>query len=632
MHEANVRAVSRSRRVLQSTTLAALGIVFGDIGTSPLYAIREAFHGPHAIALTPDNILGVLSLIIWSLILVISVKYFHIVMKADNNGEGGVLALAELAFPSRGKQRGKSESLIFLLGLFGASLLVGDGIITPAISVLSAVEGLEIAAPVLHSYIIPLTIVVLAVLFCNQHYGTAKIGATFGLVLLLWFIVLGMLGIYGICSYPKVVSALSPHYAFDFFARNGTGGLVVLGAVFLVVTGGEALYADMGHFGRQPICRGWFLVAFPALVLNYFGQGALLLRSPEAVANPFYNLSPEWALYPLIAIATMATVIASQAAISGVFSLTRQAVQLGYAPRFKIIHTSEHEIGQIYIPKINWWLFVSVCWLVITFRSSSAMASAYGVAVSGTMIITSLFAAIVARRLWKWGLLKICCIFIPMLALDAIFLGANFSKVFEGGWLPLSVGIVVVVLMTTWYRGRQLMMERLRGKIIPFQEFLASLSKLKLTRIEKTAVFMTGSAEGTPMALSLNVRHNEVLHSRNVLLTVVTEEIPFVAPESRVRISIPGDSFHRVIAYYGFAESPSIKEILEACADAGLFLKQDEITYFLGHETLFCSKQAGMSGWRRKLFAFMSSNAELATAYYGIPSQQVVEMGVQLEL
>lgn len=628
--DTKVQAVPRP--FYRSITIAALGVVFGDIGTSPLYAIREAFHGTHAIPPTPANILGVLSLILWSLIVIITFKYIGFVMKADNKGEGGVLALTALAFSSRVTPRNKLGQAFMFLGLFGSALLVGDGIITPAISVLSAVEGLEVATPFFSPYIVPITLVVLATLFLNQHFGTGRLGAVFGIIVSAWFLVLASLGIHGIIGNPAVLSAFNPSYAVSFFLQNGFQGMVALGAVFLAVTGGEALYADMGHFGRAPIRKAWFFAAFPALVLNYLGQGALLLNSPEHAINPFYRLAPTWALYPLVMMATIATVIASQAVISGVFSMARQAIQLGYAPRFRIVHTSSEEIGQIYIPKVNLALFVMTCWLVMEFRSSGALAAAYGIAVSTTMTITTLLAGAIAFNQWKWKAHKVVAVFLFFLIVDLIFLVANASKIADGGWLPLTVGIVVFTLMTTWRRGRQILRQRMHQKSLPFTQFLQQLQNEPPACVKGVAFFMTGDPDGTPPALLHNVKHNKVLHTKNVLMTVLTEDSPTVPKKDRVHVELIDKQFSRVTAHYGFMETPRISEVIRACARQGLSVKLTDITFFLGRETLLPTATPGMAIWREKIFAFMSQNAERATAYFDIPTHQVVEMGIQVEL
>lgn len=617
----------------QSMTLTALGIVLGDIGTSPLYSVREAFHGLHGFPPTAENIFGALSMIFWSLILVISVKYLGFVLRADNKGEGGVLALTALATPFRlrGELRQLRTPLLYL-GLFGSALLFGDGMITPAISVLSAVEGLQFATPLFQPYVIPITLLILALLFLSQKYGTARIGLVFGPVLLLWFSVLGILGLSAIVQNPYVLEAIDPRHAFYFFAAHGFKGFFILGAIFLVVTGGEAMYADMGHFGKSPIRRAWFSIALPGLLLNYFGQGALLLANPDAADSPFFKLAPAWALVPLVLLAMMATVIASQALISGVFSLTRQATQLGYAPRFRIVHTSSEEIGQIYIPPINWTLFVLASWLVLEFGSSSRLAAAYGVGVSMTMVITTLLACAVAPRLWKWNRPKAIFVFIFFVSIDLIFLGVNLTKVPDGGWFPLIVGAVVFTLMTTWRRGRQILMERLKERSIPFTKFLEQIAKAPPARVPGTAVFMTGDPEGTPPALLHNVRLNRVLHGMNVLITVITKDEPHIPQENRVEVKPLDQNFYRIIAHYGFMETPDIVDVIKACKRAGLELKLEDLTFFLGRETLLSSERPGMAPWREKLFSLMSKNAERATNYFNIPPSQVMEVGLQIEL
>lgn len=632
MTDISETSAHHSRSLFNSLTIAALGVVFGDIGTSPLYSVREAFHGTHAFPATPENILGVLSLILWSLFIVISIKYLGFVLKANNKGEGGVLALTSLAFPTKTIVISRLTKLILYLGLFGSALLVGDGIITPAISVLSAVEGLEIATPLFGPYVIPITLAILTGLFLLQHHGTARIGSVFGLVLLVWFLTLAALGIHGINQNSAILYAINPMYGFRFFLHNGFSGIVVLGAVFLVMTGGEALYADMGHFGRKPIEIAWFVIALPSLVLNYFGQGAILLSSPESAINPFYHLAPVWALYPLVIISTVATIIASQAVISGVFSLTRQAIQMGYAPRLRIVHTSSKAIGQIYIPKVNWGLYVLICWLVLEFKTSGALAAAYGVAVSTTMTITTILACTVALRHWNWGVIKTGLVFVFFFSIDFAFLGANFAKIANGGWFPLTIGAVVFTLMTTWKRGRQILFQRMRESGLPLSKFLDQISSNPLPKVPGVAFFMTGDPYGTPLALLHNVQHNKILHEKNVLLTVLSEDVPCVSMNDRVNIETVAEGFYRIKAYYGFAETPKIQDIINACALKDLNFKLGEITFFLGRETLLNSNKPGMAMWRNKLFSFMSKNAERATAYYDIPSRQVLEMGIQIEL
>jgi len=619
-------------RYLAILSLTAMGVVYGDIGTSPLYAIRECFNGPHGINLTRDNVFGVLSLIFWSLVLVISVKYLVFVLRADNRGEGGILALMALIRPNRTEARRGRGWLVLMLGLFGAALLYGDGMITPAISVLSAFEGLEIAAPGLRPFIIPVTIGVLAALFLFQRRGTAKVGSVFGPVVLLWMMTLGTLGVIQIVREPSVLAALSPSPAVSFFLRNGWAGFLVLGAVFLVVTGGEALYADMGHFGARPIRLGWFAVVLPSLLLNYFGQGALLIRQPGAVVNPFYHLVPRWGLPLLIAIATAATIIASQAVISGAYSLTRQAVQLGYSPRLRIDHTSPSEIGQIYMPGVNWALMLSTIALVIGFGSSSNLAAAYGVAVTSTMVITTLLLFVVARRLWGWRLLTTSALIALFLVVDLAFFGANILKVPHGGWFPLVVAAGIYTLMATWKRGRQVLHSRLQAQAIPFHMVLQDIEADPPHRVPGTAVYMVGTPDATPPALVHNLAHNKVLHEQVICLTVMTEEIPYVRKGQRVEMETIGSGFYTVKVRYGFMQDPDIPQVLEQLKGYGLEVALEATTYFLGRETILATDLPGMVRWREQLFAFMSENALRATAYFRIPTEQVFEVGVQVEI
>jgi KUP system potassium uptake protein len=618
-----------AKHSLNALTLAALGIVFGDIGTSPLYALREAFHGPNAMPTSHENVLGILSLVVWSLIIVISIKYLLFVMRADNKGEGGVLALTSLAAP-RSTQNTLFSRMILYLGLFGSALLFGDGVITPAISVLSAVEGLEVATPFFAPFVVPITIAILFGLFYGQRLGTAKIGAIFGPVILLWFTTLGALGIHGSLQNSVVFSAVNPKFAYDFFVHNGWAGTIALGAVFLVVTGGEALYADMGHLGRKPIQRAWFFVALPGLLLNYFGQGALLLTSPEAASNPFYKLAPSWGLYPLVILATAAAVIASQALITGVFSLTRQAVQLGYAPRVRIIHTSIHEIGQIYIPHINWVLFILTAWLVASFQSSSALAAAYGIAVATTMVITTILTSTVAYKLWKWSLIAVAAELIFFMSVDGVFLAANTTKILSGGWFPLAMGAAIFTLMTTWRRGREILQARLRLQSLAMEDFFKYIAQNKPVVTGGTAIYMTGDPTVTPLALTKNVKHNKCLHEKNIILTIIGKEIPHVPQTQRLLIERLPNEFYRVVAKYGFMETPDIQDILRALDEHGV--RTHDITYFLGRETLIATSLPGMAIWREHLFAFMSRNSERATAYFNIPGDRVIEVGIQVEI
>jgi KUP system potassium uptake protein len=612
-------------------SVAALGVVFGDIGTSPLYAIRECFYGEYGVPVTPANVLGVLSLIVWSLILVVSVKYLVFVIRADNRGEGGILALMALVVPSHAVTRGHPWRLA-ILGLFGAALLYGDGMITPAISVLSAMEGLEVATPVFQPYVVPATIGILIALFLFQHRGTASVGAIFGPVTFVWFLVLAGLGGFGILTDPSVLRALNPIHAGIFFARNGLHGILVLAAVFLVVTGTEALYADMGHFGRRPIRLMWFAVVLPALLLNYFGQGALLLVDPKAASNPFYRLSPPGALYPLVVLATLAAVIASQAVISGAFSLTRQAVQLGYSPRIPVTHTSSEEEGQIYIAPVNWFLMIACCGLVIGFGASTHLAAAYGMAVTTTMLITTVLFYFLARERWHWSRLSAGALTTGFLTIDLAFFGANVIKIEHGGWFPLLVAAVVFSLMTTWKRGRQVLGRRLRDTGLPINLFLQDLAAGKITRVPGTAVFLTGDSEGTPHALLHNLKHNRVVHEQVILLTVDTADIPYVSARERLDVQQLGHGFWRIVAHYGFMQDPNVPSILSLINLVKFPIDEMQTTYFVGREKLIPAGRSGMARWREKLFAILAQNAEGATAFFRIPPNRVVELGTQIEL
>ena len=612
-------------------SLAALGVVYGDIGTSPLYALRECFHGPHSITPAPANVLGVLSLIFWSLVIVISIKYLIFVVQADNHGEGGILSLTALATPI--KPSGKSErKMLILMGIFGAALLYGDGMITPAISVLGAMEGLTVATPVLSPYVVPVTIAILLALFLIQRRGTAKIGKVFGPITLVWFLALAALGIAQIIRYPQVLSAMNPIHGVDFFIRNGWHGFLILGSVFLVVTGGEALYADMGHFGMRPIRLVWFMVVLPALLLNYFGQGALLLENPLAAENPFYRLAPEWALYPMIVLATAAAVIASQAVITGAFSLTMQAIQLGFSPRLKINHTSTTEYGQIYIPAINWVLLAGCIAIVVSFRTSSNLAAAYGVAVTSTMVITTILFYVVARNRWGWSILSTGALCAFFLIIDVAFFGANIIKVAQGGWFPLLLAAIVFVVLTTWKKGRQILAERSQSDNQPLEEFLEEVARLKPHRVSGTAIFMNGNATRTPPALVNNLEHNKILHQHVLFLTVKTSLVPYVSPHQRVEIEPVGNGCYRLRVFYGFMEDPEIPKALEGVQVPGLVLDQQDITYFLGRETIMASKRPGMALWRERIFALISQNATSATAYFCLPPDRVVELGSQIEI
>jgi KUP system potassium uptake protein len=618
-------------RYLALLSLTALGIVYGDIGTSPLYAMRECFHGPHAIHVTTENVFGVMSLIFWALILIISIKYSVFVLRADNRGEGGILALTALATPIKIVSRSERKWIV-VLGIFGAALLYGDGIITPAISVLGAVEGLNVATPLFAPYVVPATVVIIVGLFFIQSRGTAKVGRLFGPVMLVWFLVIAALGVSQAVRHPSVFGAFNPAHGFDFFLRNGWHGFLVLGTVFLVVTGGEALYADMGHFGKRPIRIVWYALVLPALMLNYLGQGALLIENPAAAENPFYRLAPGWALYPLIALATCAAIIASQALISGAYSLTMQAIQLGFIPRFKIEHTSSTEMGQIYIPALNWALMLGCIAIVVGFGSSSNLAAAYGVAVTATMFITALLLGVVARQKWGWGLPPVVALTGFFLVIDLAFFGANVIKIPAGGWFPLAVGACIFLLMTTWKKGRRILASRMLSLAVPVEDFLRDIAKNPPVRVPGTAVFMTGTGTGTPSALEHNLEHNKVLHERVVLLTVKTRQAPFVEPEERVSVEPLGHEFYRLTINYGFMEDPNIPAVLADLKAPGLAIDRADTTYFLGRETVIASKHPGMMLWREKLFALMSRNASPATAYFCLPPERVVEMGSQVEI
>ncbi len=626
-------------RYLLTLALAALGVVYGDIGTSPLYAIRYSFSGTHGIPVTPGNVLGVLSLVFWSLVIVVTIKYHIVIIRADNKGEGGVLALMALVNGSRLARGLSPRRLMIVLGIFGSALLYADGALTPAISVLSAVEGLEIATPALAPWVIPVTLVILIGLFLVQRRGTARIGALFGPVMLVWFAVIGVLGLGEIVRQPGVLAAVSPVYGVRFFAENVGRGFVVLGAVFLVVTGGEALYADLGHFGHRAIQMAWFSVALPCLLLNYFGQGALLLRDPTAAENPFYHLAPGWALYPLIALATAAAIIASQAVISGAFSLTRQAVQLGYSPRLRIEHTSSREIGQIYVPAVNWGLMVLTCVLVLGFHvvntaqpTSDNIAGAYGVALSTLMLLTTLMFYVMSREVWRWSFARAAVVSGLFLWVDILFFGANMLKIRYGGWVPLVIAAAIFLLMTTWKRGREILAKRMLEKTVPLKMLLADLAAEPPIRVPGTAVFMYGTADHTPPALVHNLAHNKVLHEKVVFLTVVTEDVPHVEPRERVTVKHVGKGFHTVVARYGFMDDPDIEDVLGACRTKTLDIRMEGATFFLGRETLVASERPGMAQWREQLFAFMSRNALRATAFFKIPANQVFEVGAQVEL
>ncbi|MEO6192251.1 MAG: potassium transporter Kup [Thermoanaerobaculia bacterium] len=621
---------------LFALSLGALGVVYGDIGTSPLYALRECFHGEHGIAPSHGNVLGVLSLVFWALIITISIKYLVFVMRADNRGEGGILALLAL-IPKQLRRGGPGGHWVLVaLGLFGAALLYGDGMITPAISVLSAVEGLSVATPFFNPYVVPITLAVLFLLFLIQRRGTAGLGVLFGPVMILWFLVLAVLGVLWTLRYPAVLGAVNPWHAVRFFLENRWRGFLVLGSVFLVVTGGEALYADMGHFGRRPIQLTWFTVVLPCLLLNYFGQGALLLTHPDSAKNPFFEMSarlgPAWILYPMVVLSTFATIIASQAVISGAFSLTRQGVQLGYIPRIAIVHTSRQEIGQIYIPSVNWLLMLATFGLVLGFRESTHLAAAYGVAVTATMVITTLLAHVVEREVWGWKRAVVVPLTVFFLLIDGSFFGANIIKVKDGGWFPLLVGIVVYTLMATWNRGRQILVERLAQESLPLETFVEGLRPDSPIRVPGTAIFLSRDSTGVPTALLHNLKHNKILHSRVLVLTMITEEVPVVPPDERLEVRPLGKEFYRLITRYGFMQNPGVPEVLELLREKGIELDEMSITFFISRENLIASKEPGMAIWREKLFALMVRNAQRPTDFFRIPADRVVELGMQVRL
>lgn len=611
--------------------LAALGVVYGDIGTSPLYTMKEVFAGNHSIPLTPDNVLGILSLIVWSLIVIVSIKYVFFILRADNRGEGGIMALIALAL-SDAKGNPRREKAIMLLGILGAAMFYGDGMVTPAISVLSAMEGLEVAAPGLEHFIIPLTLIVLFLLFFFQRRGSASVGALFGPVMLVWFATLASIGVYNLLAEPAVLRALNPVYGIRFLIENRGIAIVAMGAVVLSVTGAEALYADMGHFGRQPIRLAWFGFVLPALIINYFGQGALLLVDPSTVDNPFFHAAPEWALYPLIGLSTLATVIASQAVISGAFSVTRQAMQLGFVARVEVQHTSDREQGQVYLPAVNWGLFAAVVVLVLGFRSSNNLAAAYGLAVTGDMVITSLLATIVAARVWGWGWGRAALLFAAFLSVELTFLVANVLKIPDGGWFPLAVGVVIFVLMTTWKRGRQLLNERLSGEAIALEPFIDALQVAMPTRVPGTAVFLYSDPDAVPHAMMHNLMHNKVLHERVVVVSVRVLDQPYVPVGERIELRALKADFYRVVVRYGFKDDPNLPYALALCAEKGLPLDMMETSFFLGRETLIPRLGSEMALWREKLFIAMFRNASSATNFFKIPSNRVVELGTQVVL
>ncbi len=630
------------RSSLAALCVTALGVVFGDIGTSPLYAIKECFLPGHHLALTEANVLGVLSLIFWSLTFVISFKYVTVLLLADNRGEGGILALLALVRPA-GEPTG-TRRLLVLLGLFGAALLYGDGVITPAISILGALEGISVATPALEKVIVPVAVLILILLFSFQKRGTAGVGKVFGPIVMVWFGMIAVFGVLGIAKAPAVLAAINPWHAVDFFVRDRLVGFLILGAVVLVFTGGEALYADMGHLGPRPIRLMWFLVAMPCLLLNYFGQGALLLADPSVVDNPFYRLMPESFLYPAVIISLAAAVVASQALISGAFSLTRQAVQLGYSPRVTVVHTSHHEAGQIYVPEVNQILMVACIALVVGFRNTSGLAGAYGIAVTGTMSITTILFARAARTRLGWGLEKIIPLVVLFLIVDLSFFAANLVKIPSGGWFPILLALSVFALMTTWKRGRHIITTMMRENSLPLELFMRDLERRALPRVPGTAVFMTSDATIAPPVLLHHLKHNKVLHERVFLMSVVTREVPYVPQTERITLESLGQGFYVLVAAYGFMESPNVPKILASLEPLGLEVKLMETTFYLGRETLIptrtsrarraalLAKGLWMSLWRKKLFLVMTNNARSATAFFHLPANRVVELGAQVQI
>jgi len=612
-------------------TLAALGVVYGDIGTSPLYALRECFAGTHAIPVTQENVLGVLSLIFWSLIVTVSIKYLLFVMRADNGGEGGILALVALVRTRAGKS---AHATLVAIGLFGAALLYGDGMITPAISVLSAVEGLGVATNVFEPFVVPITVAILIVLFVMQHRGTGGIGTVFGPIMIVWFITIALLGLPKILANPVVLRAFDPLLGLSFLAHQGLSAFLTLGSVFLSVTGAEALYADMGHFGRRPIRLAWFSLVLPSLVVNYLGQGALLLSDPNAREHPFFHLASGWMLYPMVALSTIATVIASQAVISGAFSLTQQAIQLGYSPRFEIHHTSAHEKGQVYIPEINWMLMVTTVGLVFGFRTSTNLAAAYGMAVTTTMVITTMLAFVVARERWGWSTALAGLVTGVFVVIDLAFFGANVIKIEHGGWFPLLVAAIVYAVMSTWHTGRLLVVRRMAETEIPLSRFFESVRAHPPVRVPGTAIFMTARPEGAPPILVHHLTHNKVLHEQIILLTASIVDTPTVDPARALEVEKLQDGFWRVVARFGFMETPDVPRALERARDEGLIWDNADTTYYLAHLTLFVHVHGrlGMMEWRDKLFVFLSRNARRATNFFLIPPDRVVEIGIQLSL
>jgi KUP system potassium uptake protein len=628
----NLTHAQERKQPLPTLALAAIGIVFGDIGTSPLYALKEAFSPSHGIGLSDASILGVISLLFWAIVIVVAIKYVLFVMRADNNGEGGVLALMTLALRTF-SNTGRASGILMMLGIFGACMFYGDAVITPAMSVISAVEGLEIAAPKLTPYVLPITMVILVLLFWIQRRGTAVVGRMFGPIMLLWFVTLAVLGVYHIVLEPRVIIALNPYYAFSFMAGHVLQAYIVLGSVVLVLTGAEALYADMGHFGAKPIRLGWYCLVMPSLLLNYFGQGALLMHSPEAIQSPFFLLAPDWALLPLVILSTIATVIASQAVISGAFSLTSQAIQLGYVPRMKILHTSELAIGQIYIPLVNWMLLFIILCIVIGFRSSENLAAAYGLAVTATMIVTTMLASVVMTKLWGWNKAVVCGIIGVFFLVDLGFFGASLLKIEQGGWLPLCIGGALFFLLMTWYKGRMIVKDRTAADGIPLMPFLQGLLAHPPHRVSGTAIYLTGSDSLVPVSLLHNLKHNKVLHERTIFLNFKTRDIPYVDDQERLEVKDIGGGLFLVKAAYGFNETPDVKAVLEQIGRThAMTFELMDTSFFMARETVVPTELPGMSVWRERVFAWMHQNAAKPTDFFSIPANRVVELGTKIEI
>jgi KUP system potassium uptake protein len=611
--------------------LSAVGIVYGDIGTSPLYTLREVFGETGGLEPTHASVLGVLSLVFWSLFVVVTLEYVVLIMRADNHGEGGILALAALALKVV-RPIARHQRLVVGLAMLGAALFFGDALITPAISVLSAVEGLNVATPVFSPYVLPIALAILVGLFLVQYRGTHRVGALFGPIMSLWFLTIAVLGTAQILREPSVLEAVNPVYAISLVQAQPWPSFVALGAVFLAVTGAEALYADMGHLGRRPIRLAWLGFVLPSLLLNYFGQGALLIRDPSAVANPFYLLAPSWALYPMVVLATSATVIASQAVISGAFSLSHQAVQLGYLPRLRVVHTSAREVGQIYVARVNWALLAGVVFLVLAFQSSSALAAAYGIAVSGTMVITTILAGIVALGIWRWNTAAVLLVFGLLLLVELAFFAANSLKFLSGGWFPLLFAAVVFSLMSTWRKGREALFNRLYRHLPPLAWFVRNLPERRVTRVPGTAVFPTGNPDVVPRALLHNLKHNKVLHERIVVITIVIQEVPRVSSDARLEVEDLGDDVHRIVARFGFLEKVDMPAVLTACRLRGPAFDIMQTSFLLSRETVMPSVRPELSPWRERIFIALANTAVDATSFFRIPPDRVIEIGSRVEL